>query len=222
MTPDPTVADQLRAQIEATADKDFSTETIELRIAASLVETGRFCGQLNEDELARVIRNVVYSRFSQQKIGGRNLGLVHNVPVTKVELINSEARVNFLVHIHSPIVAFLRFRYVLINDPLSTFKRLRMKKGTLSIKKDTRRFDLKAKAALSVFDVEGIALKELTDLADIIKVTLCDQMNGHGINGNLSEIQLEIEERFVGVSMEGRFQFSDRKTTEQPNNRIAG
>lgn len=208
-----TTSDQLRKQITTASKKSPAIEAVELKIASALLQTGRYTGQLNEDELAAVIKNIVYVRFANQKVGGLALDIVHNVPTIDVKLSQSQAVVSFLVHIHKPIIAFLQFRYVLINDPYAEGddKRIRLKKGTLSIKKDTRRFDLKAKAALAAFDVERIASKELIDLAGIIDMTLRHRMNGHGIVGKIKKIQLQIEEKRLNLELEGDFKVREPK-----------
>ncbi len=203
MTKNTKAADQLRAQIEDAASQEYSFEAVELKIAAALLEQGSFSGHLNEQELTSVIRNVVYARFADQRIGGRKLTLVHNIPAIKVTVSGAEVQVSFLVHLHSPIIAFLRFRYVLTNDPISVSKRIRLKRGSLSIRKDTRRFDLKAKAALAAIDVECIARDELTDLAAILKTTLSDRMRDYGIMGEISEIQLNVGDGCIEVYAEG-------------------
>lgn len=206
MTPARPTAEQLRFQIEAAATREYPLDEIELSIAAGLIETGRHEGHLADEDLATVIRNIVYVRFTQQRIGGRKIRLIHNIPAIEVRIDDGELRVYFLVHIHNPIVAFLRFRYSLVNDTMSDHKKLRLKKGSLVIKKDTRRFDLKAKAALAAIDIESLALRELTDLAAIIKETLYTQMNQRGIDGQMKEVQLEIAEECLTLTLEGDFQ----------------
>ncbi|MGB3716655.1 MAG: hypothetical protein WA996_19720 [Candidatus Promineifilaceae bacterium] len=203
MTQNSKVAEQLRAQIEAAACQEYSFEAAELKIAASLLEQGKFTGHLDERELTSIIRNVVYNRFANQRIGGRDIELMHNIPAIDVTISGENVNVSFLVHIHKPIVAFLRFRYVLMNDPFSEPKRIQLKRGSLSIRKDTRRFDLKARAALAAIDVESIARNELTDLAVILRSTLSDQMNGYGISGEISEIRLGIGDNCLEVYLEG-------------------
>jgi len=210
MTPNSKVAEQLRKQIESAATEEYSFQAVEMKIVAGLLEQGSFSGHLNEQELTSVIRNVVYARFADQHIGGRELNLVHNIPAIKVTLSGGEAKVSFLVHLHKPITAFLRFRYVLTNDPFSDRRGIRLKRGTLSVRKDTRRFDFKAKAALAAIDVECIAREELTDLGAILKRTLSVQMRENGISGEISDIQLEIEESLLAVYLVGDVCLMDR------------
>ena len=203
------VADQLRTQIGAAAIQQYPLEAVELKIAASLLEDGRFKGHLNEHELTNIIRNVIYARFANQRIGGRDISLVHNVASIRVHLSNEEVQVSFLVHINSPIIAFLRFRYVLVEDVPPGCKKITMKRGSLSIRKDTRRFDIKAKAALAAIDVEAIARDELAYLAGILKSNLLDQMKYVGISGEISEIELNVGEDCLDVYLEGDVQIDD-------------
>jgi len=205
------VADQLRTQIEAAASQQYPIEAVELMITASLLEQGRFRGHLNEQELTNVIRNVVYSRFSNQRIKGRDVTLVHNIASIRVQLSDEEVHVSFLVHIHSPIIAFLRFRYVLVDDITAGCKKVTLKRGSLSIRKDTRRFDIKAKAALAAIDIEAITRDELTDLGGILKGSLLDQMKCIGITGEISMIELSLGEGCLDVYLEGDFQMDEAK-----------
>ena len=202
-------ADQLRTQIEAAASQQYPLDAVELKIAASLLEDGRFKGHLNEQELTNVIRNVVYSRFANQRIRGLDIALVHNIPSIRVQLRRKEVHVSFLVHIHRPIIAFLRFRYVLVDDVPPGCKKITMKRGSLTIGKDTRRFDIKAKAALAAIDVEAMARDELADLAGILKGTILDQMKGVGITGEISEIELNVGEGCLDVYLEGDVQMDE-------------
>jgi hypothetical protein len=102
-----------------------------------------------------------------------------------------------------------------MNDPFSEPKRVQLKRGSLSIRKNTRRFDLKARAALSAIDLESIARNELTDLSVILRRTLSDQMNGYGISGEISEIRLSIIDCVLEVYLEG-----DCSLDEHPDVRV--
>ena len=198
--------EQLRAQIEDTAARDYPAKQIEDRIAASLLENGRFHGYLSPKELALVLRSLVYIIFSQHHFGGRELKLVHNIPSMKIAIKNNRADINFLVHIHKPIIAFLNFSYSLQNDPVSAGRNLRIKRGSLKIKQDTRRFDLKAKAALVAADIEGLARRELADPAAIILNTLPQQLRKRGIRGEIKGIELFLHDRKLEVGLEGAIQ----------------
>lgn len=202
------VDEQLRTQIEAYSAKHFSTHQVEQRIAASLKENGRFHDGISSDELTVILRNIVYTLFAQQKFAGRDVSLVHNVPKMKVSINDSEAKVKFIVHIHKPIVAFLEFSYTLVNDPVSAGKTLRVKHGTLQIAERTRRFDIKAKAALATINLDGMARKELADLTRVIRMTLPPQLSRHGISGRLSTVELALKDQCLSVLLEGDFEVS--------------
>jgi hypothetical protein len=198
--------EQLRAQIETISARQYPARTIEDRIATSLLENGRFFGYMNAKELALILRNLVYVIFSQQHFGGRDVKLVHNVPSMKITINNHQADVSFLVHIHKPIVAFLTFSYSLLNDPVSAGRNLRIKPGSLKTGQDTRRFDLKAKAALVAIDTDGLAQRELSDPAAIILSTLPQQLRRRGVRGDVKSVELFLHDNYLEVDLEGDFE----------------
>jgi hypothetical protein len=198
--------EQLRAQIEAASARHYPAGTFEDRIAAALLECGRFQGYMNAKELALIQRNLIYVIFSQHQFGGRDVKLVHNVPSMKITIKNHQADVSFLVHIHKPIIAFLTFSYSLLNDPISAGRNLRIKHGTLKTSQDTRRFDLKAKAALAAIDIDGLAQRELSDPAAIILSTLPQQLRKRGARGEVKSIELFLHEKTLEVCLEGEFE----------------
>ena len=206
----PSLAEQLRIQIEGAASLQYPIEDIELKIAASLVETGQFQGNINEEELTSIIRKVVYDRFTKQRIRGFDISLVHNVAAISVRISGGEVHVSFLVHIHSPIIAFLRFRYVLIDEKSSGKKKIGLKRGSLYIRKDTRRFDFKAKAALAAVDVDEMARAELADLAGILRSTFSKQLHSAGISGEFKDIRLAVGEGCLDVRLEGHFRLPEK------------
>ncbi len=180
-------------------------ETIEKRIAASLRDFGRFQESIKADELATIIKGVVSALFAEQKIGGVKVPVTSTISAMDVYISNQEAQVCFLVRIHKPIVAAIKFSYSLINDPVSIRNKLVVKKGTLSIEEKTRRFDLKAKAALTAINVDYLARQELSDLGRIILKTLPPQLKTHGVEGILHSIGLVLTESALEVSLEGDF-----------------
>ena len=197
--------DQLRAQIEAATAEHYSAKSIEDRIASSLLDEGRFEDSLGAEELAIILRNVVYFLFAEHKIGGRNVGLVHNIPTMDVKIENSQAQIHFIVHIHKPIVAFIKFGYTLVNDPVGVARGLRVKRGSLSIEEHTRRFDLKAKAALAAINVESIARQELAKPSAVIVASLPPQLLKLGAKGLLTDVELALRDRYLDVCLEGEF-----------------
>lgn len=182
-----------------------SPETIEQRIAVSLRDFGRFHEPIKAAELAIILENVVSTLFSEQKIAGVNVGITHKVSGMEVYINGGEANVCFSVRIHKPIVAIIRFSYILINDPVSIRNKLVVKKGTLVIEEKTRRFDLKAKAALTAINVEYLARQELSDLSGIILKTLPPQLRNHGVEGTISDIGLSLMDSSLEVCLEGDF-----------------
>jgi hypothetical protein len=182
-----------------------SPETIEQRIAESLRDFGRFREPIKAEELACILEGVVSTLFSEQKIAGLSVGIAHTVSGMQVYIGNDEADVCFLVRIHKPIVAAIKFSYVLINDPVSIHNKLVVKKGSLEIEERTRRFDLKAKAALTAINVEHIARQELSDLSGIILKTLPPQLRKHGVEGTISDIGLMLMDSSLEVCLEGEF-----------------
>jgi|GEM_PF-1484624 len=197
--------EQLRGQIEAARAKQFSTTQIEDKIAQALLVHGQFKDKIDADELATIMRNVVYTIFTEHKVGGREVGLLHNVPTMKVHINNGQAAIGFIVHIHKPIVAFIKFQYTLVNDPVSVYPNLRVKRGSLIIAEHTRRFDIKAKAALAAINVKNLALKELADPAAVIVATLPSQLERLGLRGNLKTVELALKDHHLEVCLEGEF-----------------
>lgn len=197
--------DELRAQIEAVTSQAYSTEDIEQRIARALLSEGHFDQDLNARDLAIILRNVIYTMFAQQTVAGHDFSLVHNVPSMKVAIKDGEAQVCYVVHIHRPIVAFLEFKYTLVNDPVAISRRLRLKRGTLEVTEHTRRLDLKARAALAAISIETMARRELTDVTKIIRDTLPPQLARHGVEGTMENIELALHGRSLRVVLAGRF-----------------
>jgi hypothetical protein len=182
-----------------------SPETIEQRIAASLRDFGRFHEPIKAEELATILESVVSTLFSEQKVAGVNVGITHSITGMEVYIENAEAAICFLVRIHKPIVAAIKFSYSLINDPVSIRSRLVVKKGTLQIEERIRRFDLKARTALAAINVDHLARQELSDLSGIIVRTLPPQLRNHGVEGTLSDIRLILTDTNLEVCLEGDF-----------------
>ncbi len=197
--------ENLRTQIETASKRLFSTEEIELRIAASLVEHGEFHENITAAELEVILRNVVYVMFSHQKVAGFDVDILHNVPIMHVKIKKHHAFVEFIVHIHKPVVVFLEFKYMLINDSANPHSRICLKDDSLKVEEKTRRFDIKAKAALAAMNVERIARSEMSDLAEVIRKTLPMQLLKFGANGELNDIQLWLNEKSLRVSLQGEF-----------------
>ena len=197
--------EQLRAQIEAVAAQQYPSEQIEYKIADELAKTGRFESRISAGELAVILRKLVYTMFSEHTVAGQGVNMVHNVATMQVSINEFQADISFVVHIHKPITAFLKFQYCLINDPVSVRPRLVLKHNTLTIKEHTRRFDLKSKAALAAINIEGIARRELSDPSRIIKATLPTQLEQHGLTGSFTCIEMTLTDQHLDLCLEGNF-----------------
>ena len=195
----------LRSQIERTTAQIYSTEDIEGRIAQALLESGEFDDDVSSDELEVVLRNIVYVMFARQTLAGRELGLLHNVPIMNVEIADGEANVDFVVHIHKPVVVFIEFNYTMINDDDSDEKRLSIKEDSLVVKEKTRRFDVKAKAAMTAMNVPRIARNEMSDLTAVIYQTLPAQLEKKGVRGELDHIDLTLNDKSLHIHLRGDF-----------------
>jgi hypothetical protein len=196
---------ELREQLEQTAARLFSTEHIEARIAKALVEQGEFRESISADDLAVILRNVVYFMFAHQRVAGHDVSILHNVPIMNVEIADGEAQVEFVVHIHKPIVVFIEFNYAMVNNPEAPNAGLAIKAGSLRIAEKTRRFDLKAKAALAALNVARIAYHEMSDLSGIIRKTLPHQLQQQNVRGELTDIHLHLNEESLHVTLRGLF-----------------
>jgi hypothetical protein len=195
----------LRSQIESVTARRYPTDEIETHIADDLVTYGEFHKNISAPELEVILRNVVYVVFTQQKVVGIGVGILHNVPIMKVSLAEGQADIEFVVHIHKPIIAFLEFKYTLVNDVDATVNRITVKEGSLCVNEKTRRFDLKAKTALAAMNVPRIARQEMSDTASIIRRTLPAQLLEKGVTGELKEIVLSLNSESLSVYLQGDF-----------------
>jgi hypothetical protein len=185
--------DLVRQQIE----KHISDPTIpiEQKIATSLQELGEFRGKLTSDDLAVIMKNILYRLVEQQRFVGVEVPITHNVSEMSVKIARREAHVVCEMHVHHPITAFIRFTYTLENDvKAKTGKRLRLKNNVLEVKEVTHPFDIGAKTALKLLGVRGIAMRELSDPNDVIRRTLPEQLEKQGFKGKLEGIMLELLE----------------------------
>jgi hypothetical protein len=164
----------------------------EEKIAESLKKRGEFQGNLTSEQLSMIMRKVLYTLVAEQKVAGIDLPITHNVSAMKVDIARREANVFAEIHVHSPIIAFIQFRYILENDPRNSNKKLRLKDNCMDVKESTRPFDLGAKAALALMGVRHIALRELTDPNAVIQRTLPPQLERLGFYGLLNRVDLEL------------------------------
>ena len=167
------------------------TSLIEQRIADALCDHGEFRASIDSGELALILRKVVYTLVGQQKVANVDLPIMHNITEMQVRINGGEAAVACEVHVHQPIIAFIRFKYTLENDPAARGKRLRLKNNRIEVREITRPLDMGAKLALKMLRVEHIARQELSDPGGIIMRTLPDQLESLGFDGRLCDIDLE-------------------------------
>ncbi len=177
---------------------------IEREIAAALVNCGEYRGRLTSDQLSVIMRKVLYTLIAEQRVAGMEVPIVHNVTQMAVDIVDGEAQVFCEVHIHRPIVAFIQFRYTLINDQRGGSKKLRLKDGLLDLKEITRPLDLGARAALAIMGVKHIALAELSDPNAVIQRTLPAQLGQLGFNGVLTRVELELTDSAMQVYVAGK------------------
>ena len=143
--------------------------------------------------------------FAQQTFAGVGVGILHNVVSLNVTFKDQEAFVEFVVHIHKPIIVFLEFKYTLINDEGSKLPCITLKKGSLQVIEKIRRFDIKAKAALTAMNVPRIAQNEMSDLTEVIKRTLPAQLNQKNVTGEINNIELTLNKDNLRVRLIGDF-----------------
>lgn len=197
--------EQLRAQIEAVAAQQYPSDRIEQKIAFELASNSRFDSQISSQELAVILRKLVYTTFGKHTLAGQGVNLVHNVATMQVAINGSQADIRFIVHIHKPITAFLKFKYALVNDPVAVAPRLTLKRNSLVIDEHTKRFDIKAKAALAAINVTSIARKELADPSRIIRATLPARLEKHGLSGQFTCIEMALADHHLWLCLEGNF-----------------
>lgn len=199
-------SDIVKAQIQAATSDLYPTSEIEERIADALKTKGFFQAHLNEEELAAILQNVVYTMFSQQTVVGMDVGIVHNIVEMKTHINDYEITVKFIVHIHKPIIAFLEFEYELYNEIDHEGEEfLAFRDESLQISEKTRRFDIKAKAALTAMNVGRITRNEMSNLSQVIKKTLPPQLEAQGFAGDLAYVHMYIDDDRLCVKLKGEF-----------------
>lgn len=166
---------------------------LEKRVARALINNGEFLGVFTAEDLAIVMRKVLYTLVAEQKVAGVDVPLVHNVTRMEVSIAGCEAAVSCELHIHAPIQAFITFDYVLENDSEANSGRLLLKGGQVEVREVTRPFDVTARAALKVMGVRRIALKDLNNVNALIRRTLPPQLRPHGFEGELAVVGLELQ-----------------------------
>lgn len=174
-------------------------EEIERRIAESLVSQGCYEGCMSGDDLSVIMRKVLFTLVDEQKVGGVDVPITHNVSDMRVEIADGQAHVACEIHIHNPIKAFIRFEYTLVNDPQAPGQKIILKNNHLNVTEITKPFDFAAKTALKIMGVKGIALAELKNPNNVIRRTLPDQLRQLGFEGELTTVELAINDHDMHV-----------------------
>ena len=191
----------LRAQIEANLDELYPVGGVDDRIIHGL-QAGAYHERINAEDFGVILRHVVHTIFAQKRVAGFDVGIVHNVAKMNVTIKDNEIDIAFVVHVHKPIIAFLNFAYVLMNDPQDE-AHIALKKGSLKVENKTRRFDLKAKTALKAMQTTKLAQNELSDLSVVIENTWPLHLQTLGHDGELTAVRLHVEEDVLCVFLEG-------------------
>ncbi|MFN8374292.1 MAG: hypothetical protein U0694_15615 [Anaerolineae bacterium] len=181
-------SDSIRRQIlESISDP---VVPIEKRIALSFLEYNEYCAYINSYDLGIILKKVLYTLVAEQKVAGFDVPILHNVSEMSIRIDKGAVYVKSEVHVRAPVTAFIRFKYILEN--VEDAPRLRLMKNTLKVEEVTKPFDIAAKLALKVMDVESIARYELSDPGAVILRTLPDQLRPHGFDGKITTIELEL------------------------------
>lgn len=180
---------QLRQQIN-----DNLTEPIlgiEHRIADSLCADGEFHSEIDSTELGFILRKIVYRIVDEQRVANISVPILHNITQMDAAIMEGGALVNCEVHVHEPIIAFIRLKYGLENDPRSCGTRLRLKDNRLEVREITRPFDVGAKLALKMLRLENVVRHELSDPNGLIKRMLPQPLEQYGYTGAVHNVELE-------------------------------
>lgn len=171
---------------------------IEQLIAESLIGSGAFEAELTAEQLSVIMRKLLYTLVAEQKVAGVEVPIVHNVSKMEIDIADSEAEIACEVHIHSPLTGFIQFSYTLENEDEG---RLQLKDNALVVKEITRPMDMGAKLALRIMNVRAIALRELSDLGSLIRRTLPEQLQEHGFEGQIDEVEMTFQDEMLAVRL---------------------
>ncbi len=185
----PTTDNILRQQISEAFRR--SSEQIDREVAEALTQNHQFVHSFSSQELAVVFANIFHTLIDLQKFAGVTVPLIHNVASIGVEVRYPRITTSTLLHIHSPIRAFIEVGYSLSND----FERpgnLALIRRSLLVQEKTARFDLLARSALAAINIEGLVERELRDVAKVIRLTLPHRLRLYGFAGTIDNVQLEV------------------------------
>ncbi len=179
----------LRKQIAETFRK--ASEDLDRQVAQAFAQQGEFQYHFTDEELSVVFANIFHTLVELHRFAGMTVPLTHNVTAMEVEVRPPRLSVRSILHIHSPIRAFIAADYDLMNHPAIPGI-LVLRKGSLKVQEKTARFDLVARAALRAIDVEGLIASELQDPAEVIRRTLPHRLRSYGFAGQISTVRLEV------------------------------
>ncbi len=185
----PTTDSILRQQISEAFRK--SSQQIDREVAEALTRNHHYVYSFDSQQLAVVFANIFHTLIDLQKFAGLTVPLTHNVASIGVEVRYPRITTSTLLHIHSPIRAFIEIGYSLSND----FERpgnLALIRRSLSVQEKTARFDLLARSALAAINIEGLIERELRDPAEVIRLTLPHRLRLYGFAGTIQKVHLEV------------------------------
>lgn len=179
---------QLRQQINESLTEPILA--LEHEIAEALAADGEFHAEIDDADLALILRKIIYRLVDEQKVGSVSVPIVHNISQIDARINGSAAVIACEVHVHEPIIAFIRLKYALENDPNSRGTRLRLKDNRLEVREITRPLDVAAKLALKMLRVEHIIRQELSDPNGLIKRMLYQPLEEYGYTGAVHDVEL--------------------------------
>jgi hypothetical protein len=160
-------------------------------VALALTNEGRFEYRFGSDELGVVFSNIFYTLIQIQNFAGLKVPLTYNIANMEVELDFPSVRVNSLLHIHSPIRAFIQINYALVNDATRPGA-LTLARRSVRVVEKTSRLDVFARAALLAINIEGLVQRELQDPGEVIRQTLPVRLKLYGFEGGIGEVMLAV------------------------------
>ncbi len=185
----PSTDQLLRRQISEAFKR--SSEHLDRQVAEALASTGQFVYSFDSQELAVVFANILHTLVDLQKFAGLTVPLVHNVASIEVEMRYPKIAVSLVLHIHSPIKAFIIIDYVLVPAP-GRPSALTLERHSLCVEERTARFDFVAKTALATINIEGLVERELHDPAHAIRLTLPHRLSAYGFTGQIGQVRIDL------------------------------
>lgn len=168
-----------------------ASEQMDLTVALALTNEGQFEHRFGSEELSIVFSNIFYTLIEIQNFAGLKVPLTYNIPNMEVELDFPRVRVNSLLHIHSPIRAFIQINYALVNHATKPGS-LTLARRSVRVVEKTSRLDVVARAALLAINIEGLVQRELQDPGEVIRQTLPIRLKEYGFDGGIGDVMLAV------------------------------